>query len=212
MSVQQYDSNDRIRLVLDSAPMTVTLYDEQRKLIDCNMEAVRMFGYTNKEQFISTFAERSADFFPLHQPCGISTSDKLHWLFNQTAKNGRVQIEWEHLTCNGEELPTEVTFIRVDYEDTFMFVAYIRDLREIKVVSKKEKEASDMVASLLKASPLCIEVWEYANGKLSLVDCNEKVFSVFGISTKEEYINDHFRLTPKFQPCGTPSEKKQMNC
>jgi len=125
MENKQHDMNGRIQLVLDSAPMSVTLYDENRKLIDCNMEAVRLFGFTNKEHFITTLNERFYDFFPLCQPCGTPTIEKLNWLFEQATSNERIQLEWTHLTADGQELPAEVTFVRVEYRDSFMLCSLL---------------------------------------------------------------------------------------
>ena len=141
MGNAQDDMNGRIQLVLDSAPMSVTIYDDNYAIIDCNMEAVKLFGLSTKEEFIKALNERYHDFFPPFQPCRTKTTDKLKWLFEQATTNGRVQLEWMHLTADGQELPTSVTFVRVEYKDSFMLVAYVNDLREVKAAQAKEREA-----------------------------------------------------------------------
>jgi len=127
---EQERINKRIRLVLDSAPISVSLYNSERTLIDCNMEAVKLFGFENKEQFIKARNERFFDIFPQQQPCGSTTRDKIDWLYEKIAEKGYIQLEWAYLTADGEDLPAELTFVRIEHCDTIMFVAYVHDLRE----------------------------------------------------------------------------------
>jgi len=135
---EQERINKRIQLILDSAPMSVTLYNSERTLIDCNMEAVRLFGFENKEQLIKVFNERFFDIFPPQQPCGTTTRDKVDWIYEKATKEGYAQLEWAHLTADGEDLPTEITFVRIEHGDTIMFVAYVHDLRE-KIKMEKQR-------------------------------------------------------------------------
>jgi len=208
----EIEIKNRIQLVLDSAPMCVTIYDATRKMIDCNLEAVRLFKFLSKEQFLGEFNKRFFDFFTPNQPCGTPSKIKVDWLFEQMNSKGQVQLEWMHLDINGEEIPTEVTFIRIDYkdtynQDTFMFVCYVSDLREVKEAKKQEQKASEMTNALFEASPLCLEIWERLDdGVIKLIECNNQVLNVFGVSSKKEYIEQHFDLTPTYQPCGTLSK------
>jgi len=134
---EQERLNKRIQLILDSAPMSVTLYNSERTIIDCNMEAVRLFEFENKEQLIKAFNERYYDMFPPEQPCGTDTRDKVNWLYEKAAVEGYVQLQWTYLTAGGKDLPTEITFVRIEHADTIMFVAYVRDLREIIEMEKQ---------------------------------------------------------------------------
>ena len=127
---EQERINKRIQLILDSAPISVSLYNSERILIDCNMEAVKLFGFENKEQFIKARNERFFGIFPLRQPCGTTTKDKIDWLYEKVAEKGAVQLEWAYLTADGEDLPAELTFVRIEHGNTIMFVAYVHDLRE----------------------------------------------------------------------------------
>jgi len=135
---EQERINKRIQLILDSAPMSVTLYNSERTLIDCNMEAVRLFGFENKEQLIKVFNERFFDIFPPQQPCGTATRDKVDWIYEKTTKEGYARLEWAHLTADGEDLPTEITFVHIEHDDTILFVAYVQDLRE-KIKMEKQR-------------------------------------------------------------------------
>jgi len=137
---EQERINKRIQLILDSAPMSVTLYNSERTMIDCNMEAVRLFEYKNKEQLIRAFNEHFYDRFPPQQPCGTDTRDKVNWAYEKAAAEGYVRLEWAHYTASGEDLPTEITFVHIKHDDTIIFVAYVSDLREIKKIEKQRLE------------------------------------------------------------------------
>ena len=137
---EQERINRRIQLILDSAPMSVSMYNSERLLIDCNMRAVKLFGFETKEQFIRVLNERFFDMFPQQQPCGTATRDKLDWVYEKTTEEGCVQLEWAHLTADGEDLPTELTFVRIEHGDTIMFVAYVHDLREKRKMEKLRLE------------------------------------------------------------------------
>ena len=205
MEVNHNDMNGRIQLVLDSAPMSVAVYNTERKMIDCNMEAAKIFGLASKEEFVSAFNDRFYDFFPPQQPCGTATKNKIEWLFETATIQGRVQLEFEHLTNDGGELPTEVTFVSVDYHDTMIFVAYVRDLREVRIAKVKEREALELSSVLYDISPVFVDVWDE---NINIIDCNNRALSLFGVSSKQEFIDRVDDFFPKYQPCETPSKEK----
>ena len=86
-------------------------------------------------------------------------------------------------------------------------MSYTLDLREAKAAEKREREANEMVAMLLDASPVFIEIWD---DRLNLVDCNRHFVDLYGLSSKEDFLENYRRLSPKHQPCGTPSNEKNV--
>ena len=202
------NTDNRIQLVLDAAPMSVTLYDSSLSLIDCNMEAVRLFELPSKKQFLTVVNEQYNNFFPNYQPCGTLTKAKSQWIFEKAIQDGRIQIEHMHLTASGKELPTEVTAVRIDHDDTFIVAVYLRDLRKEKKVEVSEREATQWGNALYESSPMCVEIWEIHDDQIVLVDCNDRATKLFEVSSKKDYIENHFDYTPKYQPCGTPSNER----
>ena len=83
-----------------------------------------------------------------------------------------------------------------------MFQAVLKD------ADGDEYKAKNMVNMIWEASPLCIEIWEAFDDCMKLIDCNNRIMSVFGVYGKQEYIEDRYRFMPEYQPCGTPSRKK----
>ncbi|MCL2356400.1 MAG: ATP-binding protein [Defluviitaleaceae bacterium] len=126
----QEAERERIQRALDSSPMSVTFFDSDFVMFDCNEAAVRMFGNKNKAELIEfSSAERFYENFPELQPCGTFTRKKIKRCFETAVTDGSCRAEIDRLTTRGEFLPTDTTLVRVDYAGTFMVVMYIRDLR-----------------------------------------------------------------------------------
>ena len=62
--------NGRIQPVLDSAPISVTLYDSLLALIDCNMGDVGLFELSEKKHFLNVVGTARKQEF-----VGLSISD-----------------------------------------------------------------------------------------------------------------------------------------
>jgi len=138
---QDLKMNVRIQHVMNAGPVCITWYSAERVLIDCNEEALRLFKIEKKEDFLGAFNDRFHEFFPEYQPNGKATMDEIDVYFNEVEKQGRARFEFLQLTSDGEELPTEVTLIRVDSDDSFFFVSFLVDLREIKRAEQARLEA-----------------------------------------------------------------------
>ena len=134
-------SSELVQLVIDSAPMSVTLYDKNLVMFECNMEAVRLLEFSSKNEFITEFNERFFNYSAEYQPCGTLSTQKAETMFDIAADEGRNTFEWLHLTANGSELPTEATIVRIDYQDTYMLAAYVSDLRQIKQAMAEAQSA-----------------------------------------------------------------------
>jgi signal transduction histidine kinase/CheY-like chemotaxis protein len=226
--VESESLNQQIRLIMDSCPLGITWYNASRIMMDCNAEALRMCGATDKEKFIATVNKDFYTYFPRTQPNGIDTKEQAAWLFNKVETEGRTTIEVMHLDANGDELPTEVTMIRLDNPDRvgdFVFVAYVRDLSETVAEKKKASEANARVAALevqeiesqakseameltrilLDNSPVLIELWE-ENGR-KCIGCNRYLLDTFGLADETEFNDNWEDFSAPIQACGTPASE-----
>ncbi|MCL1845479.1 MAG: ATP-binding protein [Defluviitaleaceae bacterium] len=139
--LEKQELDERIRLAFDAAPMCISWYSAEGKLLRCNNEALNMFGYSTEEALIDTVNERFWNFFPHYQPCGTPTIEMMNEMFKTAEVKGRITFDFTHLTISGQDLPTEVTLVRVDHFDTYIFIAYIRDLRQIRQLEQERIEA-----------------------------------------------------------------------
>ena len=193
----------KTQLVLDAAPLSVTLHNASRRMLDCNTHALNLFGFTSKAEMVEAFNTRFLDFFPEVQPNGRTTKEEMARFDQEAAEHGFIRSEFMYLSATGEELPTEFTYTKVKYLDTYLFVSFVRDLREEKLLREKEREADAFGRTLYELSPMGIDIWDE---DLKLVDYNDAVLKLFGFDYREELNGDYSTVTPLYQPNGELSE------
>lgn len=122
------EANDRYRIMLDATPLCSNFWDSNFKNIDCNQEAVNLFDLSSKQEYLERFSELS----PKYQPDGMLSAEKALQKIKVAFDEGHTRFEWMHQKLNGEFIPSEITLVRVKYNDSSIVVGYTRDLRELK--------------------------------------------------------------------------------
>jgi len=193
-------AEERIKLMLDATPLCVNIWDKNYQNIDCNMEAVKLFELSGKKEYF----ERFNDLSPKYQPDGRISAEKSRELTREAFEKGYKRFEWTHCKLNGELIPCEITLVRVKFRNEDMICGYIRDLREIKEMMAKMREADERTKVLLDATPLsCFMI----DTSLKILESNQEVVRLFGLKNKKEFIENVFRFFPEYQPSGEQSEK-----
>ncbi|MCL2720612.1 MAG: response regulator [Treponema sp.] len=131
------EADERTQIMIDAAPLCAIFWDNNMRLIDCNQEAVNLFGLSSKQEFIEKFSMLS----PEYQSDGISSSEKGGLLVGKAFEDGYSRFEWMHQKLDGEPIPAEVTCVRVRYKGEFTVTEYIRDLREQKGIMEEIRKA-----------------------------------------------------------------------
>ena len=193
-----YEANEFTQMVLDSAPMFVEMWDEDKNLTYCNRQTMVMLELSDPREFIDRYDE----FSPKYQPCGTLSADLVAKIHEEAMATGFSRFEWTHLTSKGAVLPVETTFVRILREGKPAIVGYNHDLRPVKAAMQKERDAADLIQTLMDASPTCITLRD-ENGKFMY--CNEQTLRLLGLRSAEEFISRFEELSPPYQPCGTPS-------
>ena len=120
-------THEYTKLMLDAVPVCCQLWSPDFKTIDCNEEAVRLFGFNNKHEYAERFFECS----PEYQPDGQRSDEKTLMYLKRAFEGGRCVFDWTHqIPETGESIPAEVTLVRVSNKDGYIVVAYTMDLRE----------------------------------------------------------------------------------
>jgi len=134
------EAEERIKLMLDSSTVICIMRDENFNVIDCNHEALKVFGVAEKTDFCA----KVNNFYPEFQPDGRNSRDKVRELFLKCVEQGTVSnFEWMFVTSTGEPLPVETTFARIQWKDGHRYMSYSRDLREIKAKERKILESAE---------------------------------------------------------------------
>ena len=133
------EAEDRAQILIDATPLCCNFWDEELNNIDCNEEALRMFGFSDRQEYLENFL----NLWPQHQPDGEPSIDMFIEKLQTAFTTGYQRFEWMQQMPDGEPVPTEVTLVRVKYGDRFVVAAYSRDLRELKAYLAELKVAED---------------------------------------------------------------------
>jgi len=128
---------ERMRAIMDSAPMLCIVYDENGNALEVNREAESLFGISDRK----VFAERFRDFLPARQPDGSDSMQKNVDTMRQTLREGHMRYEWMYRRADGSPLPTEEIMTRIELDDQTRVIAYSRDLRESHARRAEEQAA-----------------------------------------------------------------------
>jgi len=131
--------HERTRLMLDTLPLACGLIDRDRNIIDCNQEALRLYGLTHKNDFREYFYRLSPEF----QPCGKASREKAPEIVGKAFQDGYCRSEWMHQSLSGEPIPSEVIAVCVGYRGNPVVTVYIKDLRELKATLYAKHKAEE---------------------------------------------------------------------
>jgi PAS domain S-box-containing protein len=190
------EADERAKLMLEQAPLVVMLWDENLQIIDCNQEPIRVFGVSNKREYIERFFELT----PECQPNGITTLDMAQSAFTRAIETGYSRIEWwMNHAISGENIPFEVTSSRVKYKDKYVVITYALDLRERNAAIAKMREADERAQIIFYTAPFASIMFDK---NIKMIDCNQEVMKLFGIPDREFFLKSHSELIPEYQPSG----------
>jgi len=119
------EAEERMQLLLDSSPLVAHFWDENFNIVDCNEAAVKLFDLSSKQEYLDRYFELTPEF----QPDGSRSKDRIKELISKTFDEGYHKTDWMRCKLNGEPIPVEVTYVRVEYKGQNLIAAYCRDLR-----------------------------------------------------------------------------------
>ncbi len=131
------DADERTQTMLDATPLAASFWDADGNMLDCNMEAVRLFGLASKAEYIEHFYELN----PEYQPDGTLTAEKAAAEIAAAFETGYRRFEWEYRMRDGTPLPVETVLVRVPWKGEYRLAAYSRDLRDIRAAEQERREA-----------------------------------------------------------------------
>jgi PAS domain-containing protein len=195
---------ERTSLLLENAPMGITLFNRDLQPIDCNAEAMNMYNDTSKQEYFDTYFASMIK----PQKNGENTVELMKAAIQKAFDEGYAFIpEFIDSTRDGETIITENTLIRRRYKNDFAVVSYSRNITARKLAEEREQQAEELTRKLLDNAPFYLEIW---HDDCNIYDCNEKLLNVLGISDKKELCERFYELSAPIQPCGTPAEKLNL--
>ncbi len=120
------EAEERMKVIINSAPMSAILWNKDYQIFDCNEQTLRMFGLKDKKECVERFHTLS----PKTQPSGRKSGEIAMEKLKETFERGYTQFDWVALDTNGEPVPISLTLIRVHFNDIPVVIAYAIDMRE----------------------------------------------------------------------------------
>ena len=200
VSLKDVEADERTRLMLESTPMLCSLRDENFKLIDCDGETLKVYGLSDKAEYIGHFY----DLTPEYQPTGLKTRDVFSWISNKVSENGYVRKEWMSRTAQGEDLPLETTVVRVPWKNSYHFAVYSRDLREDKAREAALQESENRLRVMVDTMAFACLFFDQDRIP---IDCNQLAIDLFKSKSKKEFLENFIGYSPHFQPDGRLSSE-----
>jgi signal transduction histidine kinase/CheY-like chemotaxis protein len=137
------EAEERMQIMFNSMPLCANFRTKDKGIIDCNEEALRLFGFKNKQEYITD----SVKIYPQYQPDGRLSIEMSKDVISKAFEEGYNRFEWTYQALNGELIPCEVTFVRVKYKNDYVLATYMRDLREFKAMIREMRKAEIAEAS-----------------------------------------------------------------
>ncbi|MCL2183606.1 MAG: ATP-binding protein [Chitinispirillia bacterium] len=137
------EADERAIMMLDAAPVGITLWDRNFNLIDFNYEAARVVGINSKREYRERFMETA----PEYQPDGQKTLDKVMEVISTAFEKGHARTVWNHNHVNGETIPFDATAIPLKYKGEDVIMVCCRDIRESLAIMEEMHRAEVAEAS-----------------------------------------------------------------
>ncbi len=177
---QLKEMDKRVQMMFNTSPLGCAMWNESNEVIDCNEAMVRMFGTRDKEEYLSHFYSLS----PKYQPGGGRSSKMAKQALQQAFQSGYKRFEWMHTTMNGQQLPCEVTLIRLENNGENVLAGYCRDMREQKAMLAeidtmlKSAEMDERCFRQLAAhTKTAVVEWKYGLKKTRIYKSYEELFA-----------------------------------
>jgi PAS domain S-box-containing protein len=196
-------AEERIKIMLDATPLAANFWNSEFKVIDCNHESLKLFKLSGKKEYMERYFELS----PEYQPDGSLSKEKFIDYIKKAFNEGYSCFEWLHRMVTGELIPCEVTLVRISYRKELIVCGYTRDLRELKSIMAKMREADECTQVLFDTTPLsCFMI----DNTLRILECNQEIARMLGLANKQIFIDRTFDFFPEYQPSGELSRDKML--
>ena len=99
------DQKQLFETLFHASPEAITILDEDARFVDCNDNALNMFGVATKQEFLQL---TPAELSPQYQPNGESSLQMQNGYIQRAIEAKKVSFEWQHLRKNAQMFDAKV--------------------------------------------------------------------------------------------------------
>ena len=197
------ESEARNRAVVESAMDAIVVNDERGRVTDLNPAAEQMFGYRRDQALGRDLAEL---FIP-DSDGGVHREQFRKSLERGLPEFGGRRVEVAALHADGHEFPIELTVQRSERGGRMIFIAFARDLTEMKQTLARLRASEETYRTLFQSAHDAIMT--LAPPAWTFTSCNPATLALFGVKDEAEFVKlGPWALSPEKQPDGRSSSDK----
>ncbi len=172
------ESEEKYRTLFQNSEDAILILQNNR-FIDCNNSAIKLFGYSTKDQLLNVHPSALS---PDKQEDGKSSFDKAEEMIQQAISKGHHRFSWIHQREDGKNFFAEVLLTKIQYQDNFVIHSVVRDISMQKLALQKIKEGERKYRLIFENSPLGIYT---ADLEGQITDANLALLSMLGSPSVE---------------------------
>jgi len=132
--------NEKIYRTLFEASADAVIVLNENGITDCNMSALKMYGYNRKEDFLGSFPWEMS---PTLQPSGENSQELEKKHIQEAFQDRSNHFEWTHLRKDGTEFLCDVLLTAMDLKGKMEIQGVVRDITERKRAEDELKKHKD---------------------------------------------------------------------
>jgi PAS domain S-box-containing protein len=172
------ESELKYRTLFESSDDAVMLLDNER-FLDCNPAALRVFGYSAKEEFLG---KHPAEVSPPRQADGRDSRSAARENIATAFKKGRSHFEWLHQRADGTVFPADVLLAPTDFHSRKVLQATVRDISERRRAEQALRESEERYRRIVESNAVGIVT---ADPDLRFTSANRRFCEMLGYTEEE---------------------------
>ena len=221
--------------MLNNAPFLCVILDIDGNVLYANRLAEEIFDFTSHDGYTNPF-----ELAQEYQPCGRLSSELAKQHFNDAINRGSTQFLWYSPNKEGKLHTLDMSFeYDAESREIYLYATLgiprftpgsmgilnpiLASAKELSYAFEDEErlklepesmeklnialDAVERLSLALDTMPLICNTF---NKDFLIVDCNQRSVELFGMSSKQEFIERFHEITPPTQPDGRPSGEKAV--
>ena len=177
------ESEERYRILVENAPEAIVVLDGiTEKFVDCNENALRLFGLSRAE----LLRRGPADLSPPRQPDGRDSAAAARENVGLAVAGKSFGFEWVHCDARGKEIPCEIHLVKLPSEEDRLVRGSIVDISDRKRSEAALRQSEARYHGLVNNSTYGI-YWVTVDGEL--LDANPALARMLGYDSVAELLS-----------------------